>query len=102
MLARVEKDAHVVTPALIASAALFGALGLALGFAHFRGLRHSARALLEDGVRARSIALHGARILATAIVFVVIARRGALPILAAFAGFIVAERIVVAHARRSA
>ncbi len=81
--------------------AFFTLIGLALGFAHFHGLRRDARRYLARGVGAGAVALHAARILATAAILVFIARSGAIPLVAALAGFLVARYLTVAQARRS-
>lgn len=89
-----------MTPSLVLHAALFALVGLALGLAHFVGLRETTRLYLADGARARSIAIHVARMIATAAIFVWIAQRGAVPLLSTFAGFLAARMITVARARR--
>lgn len=91
-----------MTPASLAAAsALFGLLGLGLGLVHFHGLHHGTRAYLAGGVGLRTVAFHLVRLLVTGAAFVVIARHGAVPLLAAFAGFVAARRIATARARES-
>jgi F1F0 ATPase subunit 2 len=91
-----------MTPMTLLAIALFGGIGLALGLAHFYGLRRDTRAYLAHGVRVAAVAAHAARLLATAAAFVFIARSGAISLLAALAGFVVARLVAVAQARRSA
>jgi hypothetical protein len=79
---------------------LFGGLGLGLGLAHFHGLRRDTRRYLARGVRAEIVAGHAARLLATAAVFLLVARSGVVPLLAALLGFIAARFVAVAAARR--
>ena len=79
----------------------FGALGLALGLAHFEGLRRDAGRYLARGVRAGTVAGHAARLLASAAVLVLVASSGAGPLFAALAGFLAARFVVVALAKRS-
>jgi hypothetical protein len=82
--------------------ALFGGIGLALGLAHFHGLRRDVRAYLARGIRVAAVGLHVARLVVTAAAFVLIARTGAIPLLAALGGFVTAKFVAVAQARRSA
>ena len=79
--------------------ALFGGLGVALGLLHFHGLRRDTRGYLAHGMRPSAVAAHAARLLATVIALVLIARGGAVPLLSALLGFLVARTIVVAQAR---
>jgi hypothetical protein len=81
--------------------ALFGGIGLALGLAHFHGLRRDVRSYLGGGVRFGAIVAHAARVLATAAAFVFIARIGVIPLLAGLGGFVLAKLIAVTRARRS-
>jgi F1F0 ATPase subunit 2 len=91
-----------MTPSTLLGLALFGALGLALGLAHFHGLRRDTRRYLARGVRLGGVALHAARVLTTVAVLVLIARSGAAHLLAATAGFVAARFVAVTRARRSA
>jgi F1F0 ATPase subunit 2 len=84
------------------AAALFAAVGFALGLLHFHGLRRDARRYLARGMSAGTVALHAARILGSVAVLVLIARGGAIPLVAALAGFLAARFVAVAQARRSA
>lgn len=91
-----------MTPMNLLGGALFAAVGFALGLAHFYGLRHDARRYLARGVSPGTALLHAARILASVAVLVLIARSGAIPLVAALAGFLAARFVAVARARRSA
>ena len=57
---------------------------------------------LVHGLRGGVVAAHAVRLLATAAALVVIARGGAVPVLAALAGFLAARFVAVAQVRRSA
>ncbi len=87
-----------MTPALVI--ALFGALGLALGLAHFHGLRRDTRRYLARRVFAVPVPLHLGRILATTAALVFLARSGGVALVSALAGFLAARFVVVARARR--
>lgn len=84
------------------AAALWAALGLALGHVHFRGLARTTQAYVGSGVQARTVLLHTIRILITAGALFLVARQGAAPLLAASAGFLVARAAAVRAARRQA
>jgi F1F0 ATPase subunit 2 len=90
-----------MTPRDVLAVAPFGAIGLALGLAHFAGLRRDASRYLARGVQAGIVAGHAARLLASVAVLVLVARSGALPLLAALAGFLAARFVAVAQAQRS-
>jgi hypothetical protein len=87
------------TPTILVAIALFGGIGVALGLAHFHGLRLDTRSYLARGLRVGAVAAHAARLLATAAVLVFIARIGIVPLIAALAGFLAARFIAVARAR---
>lgn len=70
-----------------------------LGFVHFLGLRISTRLFLEGGADLRAIGLHLLRVVVTGVAFSLIAQAGALPLLAAFVGFLFAR---IAVQRRTA
>jgi hypothetical protein len=72
-----------------ATVCLFAGAGLMLGLVHFLGVRLSTRLYLEDGANLRAIGLHLLRVAATVVAFSLIAQAGALPLLAAFTGFLV-------------
>jgi N-ATPase, AtpR subunit len=82
--------------------ALFGGIGGALGLAHFHGLYRDARGYVTRGPTPGGLALHAARIAATALLLLFIALHGAIPLLAALAGFLAARFVAVAVAPRSA
>jgi F1F0 ATPase subunit 2 len=90
-----------MTPRNLLAAAFFAAVGLALGLAHFHGLRRDTRRYLAQGMSAGAIALHATRILASVAVLVFIARSGAIPLVAALGGFLAARLVAVAQARRA-
>jgi len=76
----------------------FFVVGLVLGTAHVLSLRRNVRAYIEGGARQHAIALHLARLAVIAIAWLVVARLGgAVGLLAAFAGFIVARPLVTAR-----
>ena len=70
---------------------VFAGAGLMLGLVHFLGLGVSTRLFLEDGANLRAIGLHLLRVFATVAAFSLIAQAGALPLLAAFVGFLFAR-----------
>lgn len=74
---------------------VFGVIGIGLGCAHFTALRVNTRLYFEDGARKRAAALHLARMLLVALALVLIARFGAIALLAAFSGFVIARPLVV-------
>ncbi len=81
---------------------VFVGFGLVLGVAHFGSLASEVRRYVRGGARAHIVALHVARMLALAGVWVLIARFGRAPgLLAAFVGFLVARRVVVARGNRA-
>ena len=90
-----------MTPMNLLGAAVFTALGFALGLAHFHGLRRDARRYLAQGMSAAAVALHAARILGTVAVLVFVARGGAISLIATLAGFLAARFVTVAQARRA-
>jgi hypothetical protein len=91
-----------MTPMDLLAIALFGGIGFALGLAHFRGLRRDTRRYLARGMSFWALAAHAARLLASAAVLVFVARSGAIPQLAALAGFLAARFVAVTQAERSA
>jgi F1F0 ATPase subunit 2 len=90
-----------MTPRDLIAAAFFAAVGLALGLAHFHGLRKDTRRYLARGMSLGAVALHAARILASVAVLVLVARSGAIPLVAALGGFLAARLVAVAQARRT-
>jgi hypothetical protein len=107
----------VTTPASIAIpalAALFAAAGLVLGYGYFLSLRRTIDRQAIRGAWLRSLLWSLLRMAAAALFFVVLVRWGgaalgetarrwtAAPLLAAFAGFLVARQLAVRSARRAA
>lgn len=90
----------MTTIAPLLRAGLWAAVGLALGYAHFRGLARTTRAYVDGGVKAKTVVVHTVRMLATAGALLLIARAGAVPLLSAFVGFLGARAIAVRGARR--
>jgi len=76
-------------------------LGFGLGILYFRNLRENARLWVEGEGRLRPALLHVARLLLAALVFALIARAGAAPLLASFFGFVLSRPAYVAFTRRS-
>ncbi len=75
--------------------------GVAFGLAYFRLLRRSARLLAAGEGKRLSIAYAVGRLGAAVALFFVAARLGAWPLLAFFAGFLVAREIALRPERRS-
>jgi F1F0 ATPase subunit 2 len=83
----------------LARAALpFVLLGGVLGAVHFATLRLNVRAYL-GGAAAWGIGLHLGRVALAGAAFALIARAGALPLLAALAGFVLARLYALRAAR---
>lgn len=76
-------------------ALLFSGIGALLGGAHFAGLRWNARRFLAGGMPWRALLLQLARMGITATALLACARIGALPLLAALAGLLLARRIAL-------
>lgn len=72
---------------LAARAATWAAAGVALGVAHLALLRLDVELWLRRRGWAAPVGLHVLRLAAVAGAFLLLARRGALPLLAALAGF---------------
>ena len=70
---------------------VFAGAGLMVGLVHFLGLRVNTRLFLEDGANLRAIGAYLLRVVATVVAFSLIAQAGALPLLAAFVGFLFAR-----------
>lgn len=70
------------------------AAGFALGLAYFAALRANVR-LYADGRPAAALAVHAARTAVVVAAAVAAARAGAVPLLAALAGFVAARTVVV-------
>ena len=80
---------------------LFGAAGVALGYAYFAALRFNASLYLGPGRRGRAALLHLARILVLAAVLAGVARAGALALVATFIGLSAARPLVAGSAQRT-
>jgi hypothetical protein len=85
----------------LGSTLAFGVLGLLLGFLQLGGLRLNVAAYVRNGVRLRNVLGHLLRLLAVALGFVVVARFGALPLFAAFAGLLGARTLAIRTVRRA-
>lgn len=70
------------------------AAGIAIGFAYFRALRWTIRCGAKHPLVIHAVASL-ARLLAVAVFFGFAARLGALPLLAAFAGFLLARALAM-------
>ena len=66
-------------------------VGMAAGLAYFAVLRINLRLYLDGNARWRPLILHGIRTVAAAVLFWVLATRGAAPLLAGLAGFVTAR-----------
>jgi hypothetical protein len=87
-----------MTPALLLlRAALFGAVGLALGAAHFGALHVNARLYLGELGGGRAVGLHALRMGAIVAALLGVARFGGVALVAAFAGLLLARRMVTAR-----
>jgi F1F0 ATPase subunit 2 len=91
-----------MTPLDLLALVLSSGIGLVLGLAHFDGLRRDTRRYLARGMSPGAVAAHAGRLLATAAVLVLVARSGAIPLVAALAGFLVARFVAVTRAERPA
>jgi hypothetical protein len=76
---------------MIALGILYFAIGIVLGALHFAALRRNVGAYVKGGLRARTVALHAARLVLIGFAFFLLARHGGVLVLAALAGFTVAR-----------
>jgi len=91
---------HDTLATTIALAAAMGLGGLLLGLAYFACLRRSVALLASDAGWARPVLLTLARLAAAAAAFAFAARwGGAVPLLAGFAGFLIARSVTLRQAR---
>ena len=91
-------DAHLVMPAShIAVALAFAGIGACAGYLHLMLLSWNVRALLGQTHGAFAIVVPLARGAITIAVFLVAALQGALPLVAALAGFLIARAVIVRH-----
>lgn len=88
-----------MTSMLLAKALLYLTLGGVLGAAYFSALDWNVRLYAEAGAGWKALQLHLGRLLGAVAVFAILARMGALPLLAAFAGFLAARTIAVSRHR---
>lgn len=92
----------MITKALgsvLAVSAVLALSGLAFGAVYFAALRRSAARLAGDGEALRAAGTALGRIVVAAIFFAAAARFGALPLLAALLGFLIARTLFVRVAR---
>lgn len=76
-------------------AAAVGLGGILFGLAYFAACRRSAGLFLRPGGRAAALALTLGRMACAVLLLWLAARQGALPLLAALAGFLVARGIAI-------
>lgn len=93
-----------MTTITLSSGVIIGLLallaGFAFGLAYFQLVRRSARRLAAGERRLLSLAGVGGRLGAAVSVFFLAARLGAWPLLALFAGFLIAREIALRPERR--
>jgi F1F0 ATPase subunit 2 len=82
-------------PVDMAVLALYPAAGIVLGALYFVLVHRTARLHAAAGSAGRIVALYALRLALAVIVFWAIAQQGALPLLLALAGFIVARMLVM-------
>jgi F1F0 ATPase subunit 2 len=80
-------------------AALAAVMGFALGAAWCSSLRMNTDLYLSDGTLWRPVGILVLRLGAVGIAFALVAHEGALPLLAALAGFLAARTLAVRRAR---
>ncbi len=86
---------------LVAMAALFGTAGIGLGLLYFATLRRSVGAFTNGGGWIMPMALTVGRIGGIALVLGIAAKFGAIALLSAFLGFLIARGISLRQARES-
>jgi N-ATPase, AtpR subunit len=84
------------------STAVFAAAGLAFGCAYFAALRRAVALRCADAGAPRTIVLSLGRLAAAAGFFLLAARSGGLPLLAALMAFLLARTLAVRAVRMSA
>jgi F1F0 ATPase subunit 2 len=82
--------------------AIFCLTGFALGALHFVGLRFNTALYLAPDRRALAFGLHTARMALVVAALVLVARIGAVPLVAAFVGFLASRYAVATRVRRTA
>jgi len=83
----------------LVAASLYLALGIALGYAHFRSLRWNLKLYTQHSPTWLSAGTHVLRLLLIAAAFVLVARQGALPLLACLAGLLIARSGLIRAAK---
>jgi hypothetical protein len=104
LLAGLEKDAQLMphTALTLSIALAMAAAGFGLGLGYFAALRRSVALFGAGGSRLAPVALTILRLAAAAAFLVFAARLGAAPLLASFAGFLVARFYALRAARKPA
>jgi len=98
ILVGMAMDAHFVIPAFhIATTLAFAGIGACAGYLDLMLLSLNVRALLGQTRGAFAIAVPLARGAVTIAVFLAVALQGALPLVAALAGFLIARAVIVRH-----
>ena len=85
----------------VARAALSGVAGFGLGLLYFAALRFSVAAFASGGGWVVPMVLTGARIGGIALALGIAAKFGAIPLLSAFLGFLVARGVALRRSRVS-
>jgi F1F0 ATPase subunit 2 len=93
---------HLTTAPTLALATAMMVGGAVLGLTYFACLKWTTDLFAAEGRWARLALLTLARLVAVVIAFALAARLGAIPLLAAFAGFLVARSIALRQGRRAA
>ena len=78
----------------LAEAVPYLAVGLVLGAMYFLLLLRAVRLLVSQAAATRTVPLHMARLAGAVAVFWVIAQQGAVPLLSALLGFLIARVVV--------
>ncbi len=85
----------------IAAMAALAIAGLAFGLVYFRAVALTAGRILSGAGPAGTVALVAGRLAGAAMLFALAAWLGAGPLVAAFAGFLVARAVTMRRARRA-
>lgn len=91
---------HAALVSVASLSAAMAAAGFAFGLAYFAALRRSIAFLAASADWHRPIALTLGRLAAAALFLLLAAKLGALPLLAAFVGFLAARAVALRAARR--
>jgi F1F0 ATPase subunit 2 len=89
----------ILTPTLIAHAMLFVGAGAMIGAMHFTFLRWNAQLFISSGPVWHAVALQLARMMVTSAALLGCAYAGALPLVAALAGLLLARQFTLRKAR---